>query len=356
LKVLVVGQGYSGSLLSFQLIQRGVDVMVADLPDSSSATVVSAGILNPVTGKRIALSYRATEFLPHALDTYRRISEKTQFRVYEPKPVMQIFHSPVNRNDWFARSADPGYLDYCGEILGESDVPGSLIAPHGAILVKPAGWVDAKGLKEAVKNWLISENRYIEAEITAAQLKFDRQSVSWAGKHFDFVVFCEGYPGRNSGLFSFIPFNPSKGEIIDFRAEGLVDDYVVIHGVYIVPVSPGAFRAGATFNWDDPSPVPTPEGESELTGALEKMIRVPYRVTGHHAGIRPAIADRRPVVGFHPEFPRVAIVNGLGTKASLLAPACATMMCDLILDNIPPDPLMNVNRFSHRYRTDHRGL
>lgn len=352
MKVLIVGQGYAGSLLSYLLIQKGVEVLVADHPVLSSATSVSAGIINPVTGKRLALSYRVGEFLPFAIDTYNRIGEETNTRIFEPKPVINVFHSPANKNDWFARSAEPGYRDYCGEIVGAQDVPGSLVAPFGAILVKPAGWVDAAGMKMAVKNWLIMNNRYVEAEISVAHLKFDPHAVSWAGMHFDFVVFCEGYPGKNPGLFSHIPFNPSKGEIIDFRAGGLVHDYVVIHGVYIVPVSTGAFRAGATFNWDDLSPVPTPEGELELTEALEKIITVPFRVTGHRAGIRPAIEDRRPVVGLHPEFRRVAILNGLGTKASLLAPLCASMMCDLLLYNKSPDPVMDVERFSHRYRTE----
>jgi flavin-dependent dehydrogenase len=54
MKVLIVGQGYAGSMLAWFLLNNGVDVTVADRNDQDGSTRVSAGIMLPVTGRRLA--------------------------------------------------------------------------------------------------------------------------------------------------------------------------------------------------------------------------------------------------------------------------------------------------------------
>ena len=70
------------------------------------------------------------------------------------------------------------------------------------------------------------------------------------------------------------------------------------------------------------------------------------RILEQKAAFRPTIQDRRPVVGFHPEFSSIGILNGLGTKGVLLVPYCATQFSDMIMNNIQLDPEIDVKRFS----------
>jgi glycine/D-amino acid oxidase-like deaminating enzyme len=331
------------------LIRKGISVVVADNPLSYSATNVSAGILNPITGKRLLLSYKANEFIPIAFEEYQHVFSETGVQVFFSNPVLHVFQSPSNRNDWFARSAEPAYRSYCNELLEPGEVHESIDAPFGAITLNNSGWVNAALLKKTIRDWLIARNSFVETLVTPEELNHENDCIRWRNDVFDHVIFCEGYNVIAPHFFSHIPFTPAKGEIIDFIAPELQEKYVTIGQVYVVPLAPGKFRAGATHEWNNLDPEPTSEGKTELTTALRKLVKVPFEVSGHQAGIRPAIADRRPVLGTHPEFPRIMIMNGLGTKASLLAPACARMMCDLLVYKKPPDTTMDVARFDSKY-------
>jgi len=52
---LIVGQGLAGSLLAWELIQRGCSVLVVDKGEEN-ASQVAAGLINPVTGIRFVKS------------------------------------------------------------------------------------------------------------------------------------------------------------------------------------------------------------------------------------------------------------------------------------------------------------
>ena len=53
---------------------------------------------------------------------------------------------------------------------------------------------------------------------------------------------------------------------------------------------------------------------------LEELLKVPFTITDHQAGIRPTVLDRRPLIGPHPLHKNVFIFNGLGTKGIMLGP------------------------------------
>ncbi|HNS43565.1 MAG TPA: hypothetical protein PKN22_12475, partial [Taishania sp.] len=58
----------------------------------------------------------------------------------------------------------------------------------------------------------------------------------------------------------------------------------------------------------------------------------PVEVLDQIAGIRPTTVDRRPLMGLHPEFNKLAVFNGLGAKGFLLAPLLSKEMCAYLLE------------------------
>ena len=46
-------------------------------------------------------------------------------------------------------------------------------------------------------------------------------------------------------------------------------------------------------------------------------------IVAQEAGIRPAVKDRRPMVGTHPQYKQLSVLNGLGTRGVLIAPSVA---------------------------------
>lgn len=90
---------------------------------------------------------------------------------------------------------------------------------------------------------------------------------------------------------------------------------------------------------------PSERGLSELKAALNSTLKLPYKIVDHLAAIRPAVKDRRPLVGFHYTLPNVAIFNGMGTKGFSLAPYLANQFADSLLGGYSLQPEINVRRF-----------
>jgi len=61
---IIVGQGLAGSLLAYELMQEGKLVCIVDEHHLGAASAVAAGIINPITGRRFAKSWRIDELLP----------------------------------------------------------------------------------------------------------------------------------------------------------------------------------------------------------------------------------------------------------------------------------------------------
>ena len=67
---IIVGQGISGSFLSWYLIKEGKSVLVIDEENATTASRVAAGIINPVTGRRMVTVWMAEELFPFAWKAY----------------------------------------------------------------------------------------------------------------------------------------------------------------------------------------------------------------------------------------------------------------------------------------------
>ena len=67
---LIVGQGISGTFLSWYLKKARRSFVVIDHFEPNSSSRVAAGIINPVTGRRIVKTWMIETLLPFALNAY----------------------------------------------------------------------------------------------------------------------------------------------------------------------------------------------------------------------------------------------------------------------------------------------
>ena len=110
---LLVGHGIAGAALACVLRERGHRVLVYDPGQANSASNVAAGLMNPVAGKRFALSWRAAELLPAAAVFYRALGQRYGQSFFTETPIFKIFSSPEEQNAVLARSADRPWGDFC---------------------------------------------------------------------------------------------------------------------------------------------------------------------------------------------------------------------------------------------------
>ena len=84
----------------------------------------------------------------------------------------------------------------------------------------------------------------------------------------------------------------------------------------------------------------------KVSGSLKSILKIPFTIKDHFAALRPAVIERRPFVGLHPEHSSIGILNGTGTKGCSLAPYFAYQFTQCLLNNIAIDRLADVKRFS----------
>ena len=70
---VIVGQGLAGTTLAWQLLRRGRSVLVIDREGGVTSSRIAAGLITPVTGKRLAKSWRWEELYPAAVAFYRSL-------------------------------------------------------------------------------------------------------------------------------------------------------------------------------------------------------------------------------------------------------------------------------------------
>jgi glycine/D-amino acid oxidase-like deaminating enzyme len=174
-------------------------------------------------------------------------------------------------------------------------------------------------------------------------------SVRWKGITARKIIVCQGVYGQQDPYFDWLPFRPVKGEVLTLEIPGMPAGSIINRGVFVLPLGNERFKVGATYHWKHLTWEPTPEARSELLEKFGALIKLPYRITGQQAGIRPATADRRPIIGLHPAVKTLGILNGLGSKGVSLAPLFAQYFVDYLeKDKHLPDEV-NISRFFSLY-------
>jgi glycine/D-amino acid oxidase-like deaminating enzyme len=327
----IVGQGLAGTALAWHLLRRGRRVLVLDRERGGSASRVAAGLITPVTGKRLAKSWRWDELFPAAATFYRSVEAETGARFFRQRSSLRIFASEAEREEFRRREGTilRGLVRPVPEVKAEW-----FAAPFGGFEMPGAARLDVPRFLDASRDFFRARGAYATAEVTAPE-----------SLGAETVVLCRGYAPEPEPRFGGIRFNAAKGEILTVRIPGLAEERVVHRGVWLVPAGGEVFHVGATHTWEPLDVTPTPEGRAEIESKLRAFLKLPYEVIGHRAAVRPVIDAGYPVLGRHPGNPRLAYFNGLGAKGSLLAPFFADQLAAHLCGEGEIDPAVNVARF-----------
>ncbi|MGI8892119.1 MAG: NAD(P)/FAD-dependent oxidoreductase, partial [Bacteroidia bacterium] len=122
--------------------------------------------------------------------------------------------------------------------------------------------------------------------------------------------------------------NPAKGECLHVRIENYYNDRIINGNYFTMPLGDNEYYLGSTNHWEFDNELPTEKGKTELTEGLKSLTPLPFTVTNHNAAIRPTVRDRKPLIGLQPDYPQLAIFNGMGTKGISLAPYFASHFSD----------------------------
>src|ERR1700760_1611619 len=102
---IIIGQGLAGTALAWALLRRGRSVLVVD-NERGGASRLAAGLITPVTGKRLAKSWRWNELYPAAFAFYRAIEAETGATFFYQRPALRLFANEVERDEYGRREGN----------------------------------------------------------------------------------------------------------------------------------------------------------------------------------------------------------------------------------------------------------
>lgn len=341
---LIVGFGLAGVSFAEQLRKNNKSfVVISSLKESSS--LVAGGMYNPVILKRFTLAWLADEHLEIAIPFYQELENylKTSFLI--PMPIHRIFNTIEEQNNWQIASDKPSLNPFLNHKL-ISNTHDYITANHKFGEVTKSGRLDvAKLLNTYIKN-LSANNQFLEEQFNHSIIENHSDYSVYKNYTAKNIVFCEGYGLKANPFFNHLPLKPSKGETIVIKAELLNLTSIVKSGVFIIPIEKEHhYLVGATYNWTDDSWGNTEDGKEELIQKINKFITCSFEIVHQSAGIRPTVKDRRPLVGQHLKNKNLYILNGLGTRGVIVAPAISKQLFDFIEYTKPLDDLINIQRF-----------
>lgn len=344
---LLIGQGLAGALLAHFLRADGHKVAVLDDAQPRGATRVAAGLINPVTGRHFVKSWRIDELLPFARSTYREIESQFGISLYHERTIIRALHSVEEENNWLSRCADPGYRAYISDEAGLGAYADWIVPPHAFGTVKGGAQVEVGTLIQKYREVLVSEGCLFSESIDYAKLTITAGGIRYGDVQARQLVFCEGRWTRENPFFQSLPLMGDKGEILLVRfPAGIEFDAILKHRVFVIPLADGSYWIGSNYDSRFESDAPTEKGRGWLEENLRRTLTCPFEVLAHRAAIRPTVRDRRPLLGRHPQFPQLAIFNGLGTKGASLGPFWARHLADYLQGKTLLDPAVDIGRFS----------
>ncbi|SMB87406.1 FAD dependent oxidoreductase [Hymenobacter roseosalivarius DSM 11622] len=349
---LILGHGLAGATLAYELRQRGHAVLVLDEPRPDSASNVAAGLMNPVTGQRFALTWLADELLPAAAVFYRKLEAEFKQQFFFETPILKLFSSVKEQNAILARSADQPWGAFVEKISTDLPLIPGVKTGLGGIFIRRCGYVAVREMLAALAAAGLQNGWLRHETFTWNELVVDPAGVTYKGaiqaRH---LVCCEGAAAMRNPYFSWLPIIATQGEVLDVQCQGLSMEQVLNKGGYVVPLGAGQFRVGATYRWP-PFPFPlgiTEEARTELRQRFAEMSDQPFQVVDQRAGIRPAVRDRKPLLGRHPAWPVLSIFNGFGSKGVMLAPRLATHFANVLEGTEALWPEVNISRYHSLY-------
>ncbi|CAM1373458.1 NAD(P)/FAD-dependent oxidoreductase [Tenacibaculum xiamenense] len=340
---IIVGLGLAGIAFAEKLLENGKTFVVFE-NNSQTSSLVAGGMYNPVILKRFTPAWNGHEQLQYAMPKYEKLQSKLKTHFDVKFKTKKAFNSIQDQNNWFMALDKPNMSIYMQSQIEKTEIAG-IICNHGFGTLQGTGRLKTEVLINSYKNYLRNEDRLVEEEFVYENLKVGT-TISYNNVIAEKVVFCEGYGLKKNPFFNYLPLNGTKGEILNIYAPELSIDFVLKSSVFVMPLGDHHYKVGATFNWTDKTSLLTEDGKQELVDKLNKVISVPYEIVDHSAGIRPTVKDRRPLVGTHPKYSNLAVLNGLGTRGVMIAPTIANSLFNYLENKTPLEEEIAITRFN----------
>lgn len=342
---LIIGQGISGTWLSYYLQKNKKSFLVIDNNAAGTPSRIAAGIINPVTGRRHVTVWMAEEILPYAFEAYSELGNELGITAISKRNIIDFFPSPQMRQSFQQRTDEGGFYVEMGS--NDSKYTDYFNYDFGFGIIKPVYTAHLETILPVWRQQLINNDQLIKEDFEISLLETKKEGIKYKDIEAKKIIFCDGTSSNDNPFFKQLPFAPNKGEVLIAEIPGLPADYIYKKGMMMVPLATADhWWIGSNYAWEYEDEQPTVSFRDKTTLLLNDWLKIPFTIKEHLCGIRPATLERRPFVGIHPQHPGIGILNGLGTKGCSLAPYFAQQLVNNLIKNKPVTAEADINRFS----------
>ena len=345
---IVVGFGLAGMAFCEQLERNGHSFVVID-KQTEAASRVAAGLINPVILKRYTMPWQGEEQFDLAKAFFKRLQSRLEVEAIQEIPVYKLFASVEDQNNWFEASDKPVLSRFLDAAL-KTDVSLAVNAQLHCGEVKETIRIHISKLLDAYQVKLQEKGRYLNESFEHDALVFDSETaITYQTLKAKRILFAEGFGIKKNPFFNKLPLVGNKGEYITIAAPDLQMTKALKSSFFIIPLGDDLYKVGATFNWQEKDCFTTSAAREELVEKLEAVINCDYKIVDQEAAVRPTTGDRRPLLGVHPEYSQLALLNGLGTRGTMMAPYLAEQLYKHLEYNEPLDSDAQILRFPKKF-------
>lgn len=327
----------SGCALHFELTKRGKKAVIIDQKKENSASRVAAGLINPITGRQYALTWRAKELFIKIAPFYQELETTLETKFYTPLSIFRIPATEGEQNLILTRLQENDYQEFAQFVSPDDDYP------LGKLKVVKSGWLDTSLFLNAYRNFTISKNEWIDAQFHFSDL--NKTPFHYNDLEYEELVFCQGAVGAENPFFNHLPLKKNKGQLMVVNAPNLKLDHILIGKVFIIPIEKGRYWVGSTYENQFKNDKTTDSGLRDLKRRFELTVNTSYEIINQFAGIRPTVIDRKPLIGTSKINHHIHILNGMGSKAVSMLPMLVEEFANYLIHQKPLLSEVNINRF-----------
>ena len=341
---LIIGQGVCGTFLSYYLQKEGKSVIVIDDAKPDSPSRVAAGIINPVTGRRLVTVWMVDEVLPYAWKAYNELGADLSVQAISQKNIIDFFPNPFMR-EGFLQKIETGDK-YVHPYPEQNHFNNYFNFEFGCGEIRPVYTAHLESIIPAWRSVIAKADFLREEQFDISQLQVEPDKIHYKDITASKIIFSDGAASFDNPYFKQLPFAPNKGEALIAEIPGLPDHNIYKKSLLLVPLAEkDLFWVGASYVWNFDDALPTQAFRDSTENSLKSWLKIPFKIIEHRSALRPATLERRPFVGTHPQFPSVGILNGMGTKGCSLGPYFAKQLTDYLLYDLPIAKDADVKRF-----------
>lgn len=336
---MIVGDGFAAYFFAHQLIKNNKKFVLFS-GRQNSASSVSAGIVNPVVLKKFTTFWLAKEQIAQLGVIMHEIEAYTAENYLIGTNIFRIFHDQKERELWQKKAQNEDLRDFLDRENFELE---GVHNEFGAGRVAHSARINVQAFFAGMTAYLNQNELFVEELFDYHQLN----SNHYQQFTFKNIVFCEGMYVRKNPFFHDIPVLPNKGHHLKVQLSVPLESADTIKKKhFLFPLSDGSYYYGGTYDRHDEADGINAASVEQLEKGLAEFYAESFTTEEVGVGMRPTVADRRPIIGAHPELPHYFVFNGLGARGVLSGSYFSQTLYEHIEHGVPLPPEVDLKRFN----------